>query len=64
MTSPVRADSYLPVDPDSNVVHDYTSSDHSEVRTKCGRYIPWVKNIMLITDAYTWCPDCHPKENQ
>jgi hypothetical protein len=60
MTSPVSADSYLPVDPDSNVVHDYTTSSHSEVRTKCGRYIPWVKSIALIPLDYEWCSTCHP----
>ena len=61
MTSPVRADSYLPVDPDTDTVHDYVSGRTNA--TRCGRSIPWVKNIMLITDAYTWCPDCYPEES-
>lgn len=58
MTSPVRADSYLPVDPDRNVVHD-TGADIDH--TKCGMYLTWCKSITLIPITYEWCSKCYPK---
>lgn len=58
--SPVRADGYVPVDPDTNVVHDTgVDIDH----TKCGRYLTWCKSITLIPITYDWCHDCYPEAN-
>jgi hypothetical protein len=59
MTSPVHTDSYLPVDPDLQIVHD--NGDHID-NTKCGLRCTWVKHILLIPITYDWCSDCYPTE--
>lgn len=66
MTSPVRPDSYLPVDPDTCHVHDWLVPDVNRVTTKCDLEIPWVKNILLIpTDgSYPLCPTCWKEDTE
>ena len=61
MTSPVHADSYLPVDPDTQIVHRDAGHLNPDM-TACGLDVPWCKNIMLIAPTYEWCPTCWENE--
>lgn len=61
MTSPVSADSYLPVEPDTQIVHDKgVDIDH----TKCGMFLTWCKSITLIPITYEWCSKCYPRKEE
>lgn len=48
---------YVPVEPDTGVVHD--NGDDID-RTQCGKVLTWVKNVLLIAKDAPLCQTCYP----
>ena len=50
---------YVPVDPDSRVVHVHAHPEHdSDTRTLCGADGSWVKSFAFLDDSYYYCAVC------
>lgn len=56
----VRRD-YLPVEPESGIVHRYANPDHPmRETTVCGLIVPWVRTAAFIEPTAPLCAVCDP----